>query len=137
MRARRAQTCLRAAGDRLLGDHQQRDAAHAALRSGALRRGALANSAIPSSKSAVALNPSTAVARSALANTWRTSPRRYWRVVTGAGAASPAASVSACASVPIERGVPEATFEGAVRGRRPRERDHVRAGDVANVDEVA
>ena len=59
------------------------------------------------------------------------------RSTSGAGASRPAAACSARAMSPTLRGRPRADVERARRRLRRGERQHVGAGDVADVDEVA
>ena len=103
------------------------------------RSGAAANSAMPAAKSSSRREAEPlARARSGEATMWRTSPARHSPVTRGAAAAGASqAAASARAISSTVRGVPLAMLNAPGTGSGAVSAQHVRARDVADVDEVA
>ncbi len=101
------------------------------------RSGADANSRTPSSNPTLAVNPSSARARSVSANTWRTSPSRYPPTTSGAGAPVSRRARQCLGKVEDGPGCATGDVERAGHRRVGGQREHVGARHVAHVDEVA
>ena len=98
----------------------------------------MANSSIPAPKSSCAAKPSRSAARAGDATTWRTSPARHSPVTCGAAAAGAAqARGERLRQLEHRARRPARDVERARDRLRRGQREHVGAGDVAHVDEVA